>query len=77
MKNPAASTILGNCTANAGLSQNTRTSFSAIIPILGKEGNAGEICKVQTDNVELKLTIPAYQAVGQYSGTLTIDLPNF
>ena len=51
--------------------------MNGIIPILGKAGSAGEMCKIQTNNVSLKITIPAYQAIGQYSGTLTIDLPNF
>ena len=77
IKNTAATTVLGNCTANPGLSLDERTAMDGIIPILGKLGNAGEVCKVQTDNVALKVSIPAYQAVGQYSGMLIIDLPNF
>ncbi len=38
--------------------------------------NNDKICKVDISNVKLKVDVPAYQAPGNYIGTLTITLPN-
>jgi len=38
--------------------------------------NNDKICKVDISNVKLKVDVPAYQAPGDYIGTLTITLPN-
>jgi len=38
--------------------------------------NNDKICKVDISNVKLKVDVPPYQAPGNYSGTLTITLPD-
>jgi hypothetical protein len=37
----------------------------------------GAIYKIQADTVTLKVTTNINQAVGIYTGMLTIDIPNF
>lgn len=77
VKNPAATVVQWVCTPNAGSSLNIRTSIGGInVPLLWKVGGAGEVCKIETSQVELKIQIPMYQALGQYSGTLTITVPD-
>ncbi len=76
IKNPSATKIEWVCTANAGSSLNQRTSIDVSTIILGKSNSIGEVCKVQTSSLDFKVAIPAYQSLGQYSGTLTITVPN-
>ncbi len=76
IKNPSATKIEWVCTANAGSSLNQRTSIDVSTIILGKSNSIGEVCKVETSSLDFKVAIPAYQSLGQYSGTLTITVPN-
>ncbi len=77
IKNPAAAVVQWACTPNPGSSLNARTPIGVDTPILWKIGGIGEVCKIQTSQVDLQINIPAYQAVGQYSGTLTITVPSW
>jgi hypothetical protein len=36
----------------------------------------GDAGRLATDNVDLTVDINASQAIGQYSGTLTVNVPN-
>ena len=44
--------------------------------LFGKSAAYGEACEVGTDNVRLSVDLANSQAVDQYSGTLTIAIPN-
>jgi len=35
-----------------------------------------KICRVDISDVKLQVNVPPYQAPGNYSGTLTITIPN-
>jgi hypothetical protein len=50
--------------------------LSGDVVLFGKSGNTWEVCTVTANNVELKITLTWSQAIGQYSGTLTITVPN-
>ncbi len=76
IRNPSATVIQWVCTANHWSSSNQRTSINSSTVILGKSAGSWEVCKVQTSSLDLKVIIPIYQAIGQYSGTLTITIPN-
>ena len=77
VKNPGAYTSKGACTYYSWDSLNGRVDISSPVAILGKIGEVGEGCKIITDNVSLRVDLTAAQAIGQYSGTLYINLPNF
>ena len=79
IKNPAAYIPQWEwvCTFSSGDSLNQRVNLSWAKEILGKVGTVGEGCKIITDNLSLKVDLIAAQAIGQYSGTLTINVPNF
>jgi hypothetical protein len=79
IKNPAAYIPQWEwvCTFSSGDSLNQRVNLSWAKEILGKIGTVGEWCKIITDTVSLKVDLIAAQAIGQYSGTLTINVPNF
>ncbi len=76
IKNPAATFVQWVCTANAWSSTGNRIPINISTVILGKSSGTGEVCKVQTSQLDLQVTIPAFQALGSYSGTLTITIPN-
>ncbi|MDD3263085.1 MAG: leucine-rich repeat domain-containing protein [Candidatus Absconditabacteria bacterium] len=62
------------CTGNNG----TPTQFySAPYEIFEKISESKKICKVSTDNVSLLVNVPANQAPGSYSGTLTLTMNGF
>jgi hypothetical protein len=77
IKNPDAYISQWVCTSFSGSSQNNRIDISTAQAILGKDGSFWEWCKITTDTLDLKIDLDAGQAVGLYSGTLTISLPNF
>ena len=55
---------------NAGETlNNTRT-------VINKISQAGDAGRLATNNVDLTVDITGSQAIGQYSGTLTINVPN-
>ena len=72
IKNPVATTIEWTCTANSWASLNSRTSIGTSTVIFGKSEGTWMACKIETSQID----IPAYQALGQYSGALIITLPN-
>ncbi len=76
IRNPAATVAQWVCTANAWSSSNARRSIDIATVILGKSESTEAVCKITTSQLDLKVTIPAYQALGQYSGTLTITIPS-
>ena len=45
--------------------------------LIEKTSWSDKICKVTLDNVNLKVNVPAFQAPGNYNGTLTLTVPNF
>lgn len=75
MKNSQPAIALGTCHINSGTL--SLTALDSVQPILGKLNDLGAICKVQSDVVSLEVVTAANQAVGIYTGTLTIDVPNF
>ena len=77
IKNPAAYISQGACTFSSGVSLDQRVNLSGAKAILGKAGMVGEWCKIITDTVSLRVDLIWAQAIGQYSGTLTINVPNF
>jgi hypothetical protein len=77
IKNPAAYKLEWVCTFSSGDSLDQRVNLSWAKEILGKVGVVGEWCKIITNNVSLKVVLTWSQAIGQYSGTLTINVPNF
>ncbi|MEI6672669.1 MAG: hypothetical protein WCL02_05030 [bacterium] len=77
VKNDTATKVNGTCTPNVGASQGTRQSIATPVVLFGKSSATGEVCKVETQNVGLQVDLTGSQALGQYSGTLTIDLLNF
>jgi hypothetical protein len=63
----------GACTV--GTNATTPTSAASAVTVLNKSSAAGETCKISTNDVKLSVLIPAAQAVGYYTGTLSIDSP--
>ncbi|MDD3263170.1 MAG: leucine-rich repeat domain-containing protein [Candidatus Absconditabacteria bacterium] len=62
------------CTGNNG----TPTQFySAPYEIFAKASESNKICKVSTNDVSLLVNVPANQAPGSYSGTLTLTMNGF
>lgn len=76
VSNPAATLENGNCTVNAGQSNGFFTPIDAAVTLLGKDSALGEACKVQTASVAISVDLAASQAVGLYSGNLTISVPS-
>lgn len=75
INNSGATVVSWACTANAGTSNGTDIPLSGSVTILGKTSAISEICKVQTPSVTMKIAQIANQAVGTYSGTLTLSVP--
>ena len=75
LQNSPAHIVDGNCAIYTGTT--SRTPINSPTSILGKNHDMGAICKIQADTVTLKVTTATNQAVGIYTGTLTIDVPNF
>jgi hypothetical protein len=77
VKSPNATLDMGACIPYVWDINDTWTSLSWARIILGKLWNYWEACKIKTNSVDIKVKIPAAQAVWQYSGTITITTPNF
>lgn len=72
----APSQTAGTCTV--GGTAATDIAIDAPHTIVAKAGSANRtVCTVSTNNVALKVNVPANQAPGKYTGTLTITLPVF
>ncbi len=77
IKNPAAYISQGICTYWSWDSLDDRIDIAWPRAIFSKDGAFGEWCTIMTDNVELKINLTWSQALGMYSWTITINLPNF
>lgn len=75
MMNTPTHVTAGDCDRNTGTI--SYTAIDSTQPILGKVNDQGAVCKVQADTVSLKVTTATNQAVGIYTGTLTVDVPSF
>ena len=69
----------GTCTAVQGASTSItdRKALNGSRKVLEKTSAVGEVCRVQTTGLNLKIDIPAAQNIGLYSGQVTITLPTF
>ena len=65
----------GSCAINSGTL--SLTAIDSVQPILGKLNDLNAICKVNTNTVSLEVTTDLNQAVGVYTGTLTVNVPSF
>jgi hypothetical protein len=75
MKSDLSDDILGSCALNSGTT--TYTPINTVQPILGKNNDLGAICKIEAENVWLKVVTADNQPVGVYTGELTINVPSF
>lgn len=75
LTNPAATKIDGECTPFIGSSNNGRVALSGVQTIFGKTSALGEVCDIQTASVAIDVDTINNQAVGVYSGTLTLSVP--
>ena len=66
----------GSCTIVDGDSDGDYVAINSGKILFGKSAAYGEACEVGTDNVRLSVDLADSQAIGQYSGTLTIGVPN-
>lgn len=66
----------GSCTIDKGDSLGNYVAINGFGKVLfGKTSAAGEACEVGTNDVRLSVDLTGSQAIGQYSGTLTINVP--
>jgi hypothetical protein len=63
----------GSCTT--GSNANTWTAINSAGTILNKASSAGDICTITATTVNLAVHVPASQAIGTYTGTLSLDMP--
>lgn len=77
VKSDTATMVNGACTPNIGAPQGVRTTIATPVVLFGKTSATGDVCKVETQNVGIEVDLAASQALGQYSGTLSIDLLTF
>ena len=75
LTNPAATKIDGECTPFVGASSGSRVALDVVKTIFGKTSALGEVCDIQTASVTIDVDGIANQAVGVYSGTLTLSVP--
>ena len=56
----------------------TRSTFNTEpYELIEKSSWSDKICKVTLNNVNIEVAVPAFQAPGNYNGTLTLTVPNF
>lgn len=65
----------GICTANAA-NNVAGAIISGSTVMFWKTGNQGEVCTVTVTGVKLSVDIPANQAIGAYTGIITINVPS-
>lgn len=75
--NNTATVTAGVCTPNVGSSNGSPLALSSAIVLFGKTSATGEVCTVETTGVTMTIELDASQALGQYSGDLTITIPNW
>jgi hypothetical protein len=63
-----------SCTGYNWVPTTFNTGLTLIEKAEGVDNN--KICKITLQNVDLQINVPANQAPGNYSGTITIDIPN-
>lgn len=72
----APALINGTCTTGGNAA--TDVSIGSTHTIMAKAASANRtVCSIDTANVALKVNVPANQAPGKYTGTLTITVPVF
>lgn len=65
----------GSCTVNAG-NAITAQALSSNVVLFGKTSATGEVCQISADHHIMNITLANSQALGMYSGTLTITVPS-
>jgi hypothetical protein len=65
----------GECTPFVGDSVGNRVALDNTVTLFGKTSAISEVCDIQTANVAIDVDAIANQAVGVYSGTLTLSIP--
>lgn len=74
--NDAATKTAGQCTPNIGTSNGSPTALGTQVVLFGKTSATGEVCTVETQNVTMTIDLTGSQALGMYSGDLTITIPS-
>ncbi|MEI7558124.1 MAG: hypothetical protein WCJ45_04835 [bacterium] len=75
VKNPAATKVDGACTPYIGDSAGVRKPLSGSVTLFGKASALGEVCSIETSSITIEVDALENQAVGLYSGTLTLSIP--
>lgn len=73
--NNQATVTNGTCTTVTA-NNNAGVAIATSTVMFWKTGNQGQVCTVTTTGVRLSVDIPANQAIGLYTGVLTINVPN-
>jgi len=68
-------TVMSNGTCGYSQWTTSWTAISTAQTIVAKTGVAGSVCKLSVTGVMLYIIVPAYQSVGTYTGTLSLDTP--
>lgn len=66
--------ISGACTTFTGLDGWKNFGVDPI-NLISKWSELGDACRIKTDLVKIDVAYPASQAIGAYSGTITVNLP--
>ncbi|MCF7834753.1 hypothetical protein K9M48_01720 [Candidatus Gracilibacteria bacterium] len=76
--NGQATITAGVCTAGTYTNALGTDYLDSAQTLFGKASAAGEICTIETPGVvSLRAELAASQAIGVYSGTLTVTIPSF
>ena len=74
--NDAATKTAWACNIVTWTSQGVKQALDANVVLFGKQSNTGDVCTVESQNVKMTIDLAASQALGAYSGTLTITVPS-
>ena len=74
--NNQATVTNGACSGVTTTTNTAGTSIASAVTVLGKTGNQGQVCTIQATGLKLSVDIPANQAIGLYTGILTINVPS-
>ena len=75
IESPLAAVVSGACTSVGGANV-AGTAINAATTLISKASQLGDACRVATSSVDLTVDLTGSQAIGQYSGTLTIGVPS-
>lgn len=73
--NSQATVTNGACSGVTTTTNTAGTSIATMTTVLGKTGNQGQVCTITATGLKLSVDIPANQAIGMYTGVLTINVP--